>query len=371
MSDGYSANAVLFNPSNSDVPLEFSWENEISQTHAKGMTAFLGISSIFFKEGQEKVMDDSNCIVVITDDDGAAESEELSAIFVRDPFVPPSEEDSIIPAGTKIYTSSNEPFHTVTDTVFNTTAPKTVARVRPDDVSTRQPGHEIGPFVRFDAPNSDTFDTSIKLSDDCSISGHHLRQDLDLRSDWRTRWMSFQNMNSYLNDSEYKVGFYLDEPLWRQITNSELSTFVGAVKTAYPNRPLVVIGAAKEWLLDSIILPQGVDWFGFDKYGVKDPLNNPEYKKLIDQTLALIMQNDDMKMLIVGDVFLTPEYSKEYYDLARFTERVVALGWFAWSLNERRWDESGKGLLEHIDQERKLERLHRAIGETVVDHSGH
>jgi hypothetical protein len=51
MSDDYSANAVLFNPSNSDVPLEFSWENEIRQAHAKGMTAFLGVSSIFFKEG--------------------------------------------------------------------------------------------------------------------------------------------------------------------------------------------------------------------------------------------------------------------------------------------------------------------------------
>jgi hypothetical protein len=335
------------------------------------MTAFLGVSSIFFKEGQEityKVMNDhSKCINVIKDLDGAAEAEELTAVFKRDASAISSDE-VVIPAGTRVYTVSNEPYHTVTEVVFESNQDELVVRVRPDDVTMRLPGHEIGPFDHFDPPSS-TFDTSIKLNNDCSKRGLNLRQDLDLRSDWESRWKVFQDKNRYLEESKYKVGFYLDEPLWRQVKNSELSKFVGAVKTVYPNRPLVVIEAAKDWLLDSIILPEGVDWFGFDRYNEESPLEDSVYKELIDQTQALIAPSDDMKMLIVGDAFRFPKHSKEYYDLARFTERVVAIGWFAWSLNGERWKEGGGGLLEHILKDEELEDLHKAIGEAVVDHS--
>lgn len=357
------ANAVLFNPSNSDVPHEYSWDKELETTKANGMTAFIGISDIFFEPGQELEQIDDDCIVEVKDKDGAAEAEWLTAVFFRPPSSTPSSNDDLkIPAGTRVYTTANEVFRTLSETTFTPEMPSVKVRVGPDDATARQPNHVTTRFIRFDKPNNGTFDTTIKLKTDCLETP---RYDLDLRSDWKTRWAEFQKANSdYLDNSEIKAGFHLDEPLWNQITNSELSTFVDAVKTAYPDRPLIVVEAAKEWLLDSIALPEGVDWFGFDKYE-KSPSTDLDYKKLIDKTQALIAPHDHMKMIIVGDAFNYPEYAQEYYDLARFTERVVALGWYAWSLEDDR-GVKGKGLMEHIVSISELIGIHEDIGEAIL-----
>jgi hypothetical protein len=364
------ANAVLFNPSNSDVPHEYSWNKELEKTKANGMTAFIGISDIFFEPGQEIEQNDDDCIVEVKDKDGAAEAEWLYAVFFRSPSSTPSSKDFkipadtqvyTIPAGTRVYTTANEVFRTLSETIFAPEKPSVKVRVVPDDATARLPNHVTTRFIGFDKPNNGTFDTTIKLKTDCLETP---RYDLDLRSDWKTRWAEFQKANGdYLGNSEIKAGFHLDEPLWNQITNRELSTFVDAVKTAYPNRPLIVVEAAKEWLLDSIALPEGVDWFGFDKYE-ESPSTDLDYKKLIDKTQALIAPHDHMKMIIVGDAFNYPKYAQEYYDLARYTERVVALGWYAWSLNDR--GIGGKGLMEHVKGNLDLRCIHEDIGEAIA-----
>ncbi len=359
------ANAVLFNPSNLDVPPDYSWDKELKMTRDKKMKAFLGISSIFFEDGLTVEMN-GKCIVNIEDKDGAAEAEELSAAFSR---LTPYESDITIPAGTRVYTAT-EVFRTVSDAVFLSKDLQLVVRVRPEDASKRLPGHVTTQFLSFDMPNNDTFDTSIKISECTPKPG---RIDLDLRSDWKTRWEKFQQANgdlgdSKIDDNEIKVGFHLDEPLWNQITNSELNTFVEAVKLAYPKQhPIIVVEAPMEWLLDSIVLPEGVDWFGFDKY-MESPDTDSAYNKLIDKTQALIAPHDHMKMIIVGDAFLYPKYTQYYYDLARFTERVVALGWFAWSLDEDRFGKSGNGYLEYDKQkpELNLNSFHKQISEAIA-----
>jgi hypothetical protein len=125
--------------------------------------------------------------------------------------------------------------------------------------------------------------------------------------------------------------------------------------------------------MNRLVLPESVDWFGFDKYGVAP--SSAEYKRLMDKAQALIAPHDHMKLIIVGDAFLTPNHSRQYYDLARFTDRAVALGWFAWSLNaERGMNPSFKGLQEHIRDKTVpnnyegigLKRFHHTIGAAVL-----
>ena len=73
----------------------------------------------------------------------------------------------------------------------------------------------------------------------------------------------------------------------------------------------------------------------------------------------------------MGDVYLTPQYPREYYDLARFTERAVALGWFAWSLGPERGTGGMMGREEHIKEDTvsdflDLKSFHDDIGAAIL-----
>jgi hypothetical protein len=362
------SNAVLFNSSGGDeTPHDYSWNRELNKTHEQGMTAFLGISPIFFESGLEPREVVNGCVRSIIDHDGADEAEEHFAVFYRPS--PTSPRQGTIPRGTVVRTLSGERFRTVSHAAFGPRETVKKVRVRPENVSTRRPGHIIHAFNSFAIPNNTAFDTSIKVKSECVPS----RQDLDLRRDWRTRWREFQSKNGHLNNRAIKAGFYLDEPMWRQITNRELTIFTHAVKRRYRNRPLVVIEAALDWALNRLVLPEDVDWFGFDKYGLAP--SSTAYKGLMDKAQALIAPHDHMKLIIVGDAFAKPGDSREYYDLARFTDRAVALGWFAWSLSEERgMNRSFKGLQEHIRDKTVpdnyegvgLKRFHHTIGAAVL-----
>ena len=398
MHEEVNANTVLFNPTggpkNNEIPHDYSWNNEPEATYERGMTAFLGISSIFFEPGQTQVKQNGNdCVAKIIDHDGAAETEELQlkAVFYRS--IPNDSSKGAIPEGTVVVTSTGERFRTVSDAVFGPQDKEVGVVAIPEDASTRLPDHEISRFSSYVTPNNNVFG-SIEVRSGCK-SG---RSDLDLRSNWQKRWEEFQKANGYLDISEIKAGFYLDEPIWRQITNSELSTFVNAVKNAYPRRPLIVVESGQDRLLDRIVLPEDVDWFGIDNYGLSP--SSSAYKKLIDQAQALIAPHSHMKLIIVGDAFRKlnnkeqseeeerlregassrTKLAPEYYDLARFTERAVALGWFAWSLTDDRLPDEEKGMrgLEQLipysadpdTDELTLKNIHDDIGMAVL-RTGH
>ncbi len=384
-----NANAVLFNPTpgpteptpgptepTPEILYDYSWNDTLEVTHEMGMTAFLGISSVFFESGLTFIKNqDTGCVEKIIDHDGKDEAEELTATFYRkdtaDKFV------GVIPKGTAVLTSTGERFLTLSDAVFDGQHEPVSVAAKPEDVSIRESNHEISGFASYKMQGDIEEYSSIAVKK-CILP----RADLDLRSDWKVRWLDFYNANSYLKSSDAQAGFYLDEPMWRQITNSELKMFVSEVKGAYPNRPLIVVESGQKRLLDRIDLPEDVDWFGIDTYRF-DPLSD-EYKQLIDQAQALIRPYNHMKLIIVGDAFSlssglletdAPEkydYALKYYELARFTERVVALGWYAWSLTKDRQtsDESAlKGLeqlIPHSAQNKPLERVHADIGAAVL-----
>jgi hypothetical protein len=174
--------------------------------------------------------------------------------------------------------------------------------------------------------------------DDNGPSGNHYV----LYADYLTRWNAFKAVNaSVLNATKLGCFYVSDEPFWNGISFAELNAACQLIKNDFPTIPLLLIEASPT--LNDLIVPQSIDWLGFDHYARFHPLTDP----VILSELALLKSKRSaphQRIFLVADDQWVPLYYdqlgvtadsmrftiQEYYDLAASDTSVAGLLGYLW-----------------------------------------
>ena len=176
-----------------------------------------------------------------------------------------------------------------------------------------------------------------ELVDNSAPSG----ENLDLISDYESRWNTFKTANNLVLDSSKIAAFYIaDEPFWNGLTFSDLDIVSNLIKADFPNIPIMLIEASGA--LSMLEVPVSVNWLGFDEYGIFDPSTNPSFldnldllkskKSDPDQDIFLVI--DDQWLPLYGDTGYSPDTIRymvqNYYNLAVSDEEIIGLLGYLW-----------------------------------------
>lgn len=165
----------------------------------------------------------------------------------------------------------------------------------------------------------------------------------DLRADFQERWNDFKSNNQSVLNPDYIGAFYIgEEPTWNGISFTEMEAVAQLLETDFPSIPIMIIEAYPA--LDDLQVPQSVDWIGFDRYFIKNPLTNTEFQQ--DWTLLKSkLSNQDQRIMVIMDshyidwahgdfgnidVEEMDEVANSYYELAQRDERVIGILGYFW-----------------------------------------
>lgn len=164
----------------------------------------------------------------------------------------------------------------------------------------------------------------------------------DLHADFTARWTSFMTTNAAALSPE-KIGcFYIaDEPYWNGISLSDMDTVCTLLKNAFPTIPLMIVEAYNT--VNSMEVPQAMDWIGFDRYGTFDPQLEPEFIENLDTVKSRLSSPNQKIVLIIDDQWF-PEYLtylgwsqdtmadvvQNYYNLAAADTSIIGLFGYIW-----------------------------------------
>lgn len=133
--------------------------------------------------------------------------------------------------------------------------------------------------------------------------------DFRIREDYQERWIQFcdkSEIDQHINDIAF---IYLgEEPTWNGITYEELKKASDCIKEYDGRLKVAVIEAYPA--VEELIIPDSVDYVGFDKYAVKDPYTNKAYNELMDVIRQKMDQHQ--KILLVMDTHYIDSLHKEY-----------------------------------------------------------
>ncbi|MEK7603668.1 MAG: hypothetical protein AAB461_00930, partial [Patescibacteria group bacterium] len=167
--------------------------------------------------------------------------------------------------------------------------------------------------------------------------------DWALHPDYIARWNAFKTTHASVLTPEKILALYMsDEPTWNGISANELKTATDLVTASYPAIPRIVVEAWKS--VSNLVVPESMSWIAFDKYGVKDPATNAEYKSLY-ATLKSRRSSSSQNTFIVGDAWWaaglhgangitladTAGVALNYYNFAKNDPDIVALIGFLWA----------------------------------------
>ena len=164
---------------------------------------------------------------------------------------------------------------------------------------------------------------------------------LQLRPDALQRWQSLV-AGSGLQGLAASIGAVtvVDEPTWNGVRAEDLAQAVRWVKGSLAGTTVLVVEA---WpVIDQLEIPEDVDWLAFDRYGVADPANDPDY--LADlETLRSRRSRPDQKLLLIletqwlpvyGDLGFPPEAMGQVavstFELAQRESDVIGLVGYLW-----------------------------------------
>ena len=194
----------------------------------------------------------------------------------------------------------------------------------------------------------------------------------DLALDYADHWAAFVATNDLVARSSDLGAIYpVDEPMLNGVTFEELETAVLLVDATLPNVPILVVEAYSE--LAALEVPSAVDWLGFDRYGVADVTQDPEF--LADlATLKAKRTRADQRIVLVLEGQHWPEYTDygfppaamggvaaSYYELAATDADIVALLAYLWPGGL-----DGPTHLGTRDLPEEALSVHRLIGATIT-----
>lgn len=163
-----------------------------------------------------------------------------------------------------------------------------------------------------------------------------------LRSDAETRWANFVNLNKDVLTPQNMAALYIvDEPVWNGVSLADFTRTLQIVKALMPDIPSMTIEAYP--VVNQIMVPQELDWVGFDRYDTVDPEHDETW--LADlKTVRAARTRSDQKIVIVASTQWLPYYQTEagvrpedmeavaysYYRLAASEPDVIALLGYLW-----------------------------------------
>lgn len=161
-----------------------------------------------------------------------------------------------------------------------------------------------------------------------------------LHTDFSSRWDAFCAINSSVFSSARIGAFYIfDEPGIQNVSFRDINTVSETVKRAFPEIPNFMVEAYS--CVDTLTIPNTIDWIGFDMYGVL-PLTDSVYLATLEilkskrksdaQKIFLIV--DDQWLPMYGDAGIPPDsmiwFIQSYYHLAVSDTDVIGLIGYLW-----------------------------------------
>lgn len=101
--------------------------------------------------------------------------------------------------------------------------------------------------------------------------------------------------------------YIADEPAWNRASMDQLARAAAIVDAHLPGVPIALVEAAPA--IGDLIVPQEVDWIGFDRYGVLDPARDPAWQADLAALLAA-RSRPDQRILIVMESQFLPIYAE-------------------------------------------------------------
>ncbi len=177
--------------------------------------------------------------------------------------------------------------------------------------------------------------------DTLAPSGHHYQ----LLADYQANWATFKAINGASFTPAKVAAFYLmDQPIWNGVSFDALNVVSQMIKADYPDIPVLLIESFAELTL--LQVPPSVDWVGFNRSAVFDPLPSKNASFLANiETLKSKLSNPAQKIFLTIDDRWEPLYAtlgiatpeqmlpviQDYYDLAVSDPAVVGLVGFLWA----------------------------------------
>jgi hypothetical protein len=189
-----------------------------------------------------------------------------------------------------------------------------------------------------------------------------------LRADAQSSWDSFVATNADVLDADHVGAYYLvDEPIWNGATPADIEAAVAIVERDAGKIPSVIVEAPGA--LEDAVFPKGVDWVGFDLYGVTNPVADPAYQANLatlrerarpEQQIAVVL--DSQWLPVFGEIGIEQgdlaTIARNYYALATREPDVVALIGYTWpggidadQLGARDLPAEVRGVYEEIGRE--------------------
>jgi len=198
-----------------------------------------------------------------------------------------------------------------------------------------------------------------------------------LRDDAESRWTDFVDLNVDVLAPKYVAALYLvDEPVWNGVSWTDFTRALQIVKASLPGIPTMAVEAYP--VLDRVMVPESLDWIGFDRYDSADPEHDWAY--LADlATVSAARTRDGQRIVIVASTQWLPYYLTDagirpedmgavawsYYRLAASHPEVVALIGYLWPGGLDDPEQLGaRNLPDGVRQSL------RVIGEKIVGHHG-
>lgn len=163
----------------------------------------------------------------------------------------------------------------------------------------------------------------------------------ELRPDAQARFTQFVQQNALSDIRDDLAAVYIaDEPAWNMMDPLDLDAAATIVRQALPGVPVAIVEAAPA--LPQLVVPQSIDWIGFDHYGVLDPAHDPLWQSEL-QTLRSKRSRPDQRVIIVMESQWRPEYdaaglsaeimasvARSYVAAARNCPETVAILGYTW-----------------------------------------
>ena len=147
---------------------------------------------------------------------------------------------------------------------------------------------------------------------------------ISLAPDADRRWADFLELADDLLTLDLVASIYLvDEPLWNGLSNEDFARAVGIV-AATTDVPVSAVIAYP--MVESVVVPEAIDWIGFDRYGVLNPGDDADWIRDLD-TIGAARSRVDQRIIIVAETQWLPSY--EDYGVLPADMAQVALNYLA------------------------------------------
>lgn len=186
-------------------------------------------------------------------------------------------------------------------------------------------------------------------------------------------WSGVAEAADLAGRSSSLTAIYLaDEPAWNGVSPEDLDAAARLVKATLPDVPILIVEASPT--IDALVVPESVDWVGFDRYGVADPNGDVAY---LDELARLKARRSrpDQRMVLALDaqwvplfetVGLSPDdmagVARSYAALAQRDTSIVAVIGYLWPGGLDAPDQLGAR-----DLPEAVQAVYRELGQGIRD----